>query len=136
MSGVESFCEEKITITEAIDRYARLMAQHDREVLRELGERGDDPEEVLRSIELYGATESPLPLRDPDSVTEEECRERAAEEIIRHSVDALFTLPEYGTLNGPVQRFYAQIEKSATLYPAVVLGLLYEDGREKRGWAV
>ena len=129
-----------LTVLEAIDRYAPLVAEGDREWLRMQRARGDDPLWILRNIDPDNELASPSgPLRDPESVTEDAGRDRAAAEIMRHSLEALFTLQEYGeygTLLSTTgaRRFYRELEGAALRHPTVVLALLYASRREHHGW--
>ena len=117
-----------------------LVAEGDREWLRMQRARGDDPLWILRNIDPDNELASPSgPLRDPESVTEDAGRDRAAAEIMRHSLEALFTLQEYGeygTLLSTTgaRRFYRELEGAALRHPTVVLALLYASRREHHGW--
>ena len=131
ISGVERFFEERLTVLEVIERYGKLVVARRRDRLQELQKSEDDPGELLRRIEVFGTEGTALEAGDPESITDTEGREHAAAEILRHSVDGLVTLPMHGTLLGAGERFYAEIEEAATVFPGVVLRLLYEDARAK-----
>jgi hypothetical protein len=130
VSGIETFLENRLTVLEAIDAYGALWVERVREILRKLRTRSEDPASCGGSIfSAYGRS-----FRDPESVTNDEGRQQAAEEIIRHSMDALFTLPALGTRTGLAARFCAELEEAAAAYPRVVFELLYEAGHELHGW--
>lgn len=117
--------QERLSLDEAIDKYAPLVLEH-----------WAFGAEVM-SLDEPGNGGAGGHLRDPGDFTLDEAPEQAAAaEVLRASMDGLFSLPERGTLLGPARRFYEEIVSTAGRYPRIATDLLYEAQRELHGWPV
>ena len=106
--GVDWCLDKNLSVSAAIEAWAELSLARDRASLETLRSSGHD-------------------VRDPATLTLEEIRREAAEEVIEHSYEGLFA-----TLGGvlganPDPRFWAQILEAATAFPDVLADLLWEE---------